>query len=100
MWIYYPDDYDGERGLEPETSGFDITITDDQGNELEISNFVQTEGGFLGKYSVQFFVETDAPRITVTVTGEVLSTRTAVFEMNNDGTMNMPGTDTYQTDPL
>ena len=103
VWIYYPDDYAGERGLTPETSGFDITVTDDDGNELEISSFVQTEGGYIANYSAQFFIETDVPRITIRVVGLVTSTRTAVFQMDMvDGEMEMTtdGTDSFQTDPL
>ena len=103
VWIYYPDDYAGERGLSPETSGFDITVTDDDGNELEISDFAQTEGGYIANYSVQFFIETDVPRITIRVVGLVTSTRTAVFQMDMvDGEMQMTtdGTDSFQTDPL
>jgi hypothetical protein len=108
VWVYYPDSVtDEQRGNTLETSGLNITVTDGDGNNVDITetSFAQTEGGFgPSNYSAQFFIETDAEEITIEVTGLVYATRTATFRMTMvDGEMQVgddSGTDTFQTAPL
>ena len=64
--IFYPPAFpEAERGLSPETSGFDIRVAEgmrffaDGRNDVEIKNFIQIDG-LDNRRGVQFSIETEA----------------------------------------
>lgn len=87
--IYYPDSFpDADRGVTPETSGFDIRIVEgmklkpNKQNDLEIKSFTQIDG-LNGIRLVQFSIETESQEITIQVDG-LVPEHTATFYINAD----------------
>ena len=58
VWVYYKDGRPANAGLDLETSGFDITVTDKNGKNItnRVTNSAQTSGD--DGDALQFFVKT------------------------------------------
>lgn len=63
VWIYYPDDYSGPRGVPNSPEGFGFTITVDGG---ETTEFAQVTGGELGS-GVRLVIRTDQLETNITI---------------------------------
>ena len=103
--IYYPESFpEADRGLTPETSGFEIRVVEgvkllpNDRRDLEIRNFTQTEGPD-GSRSLLFSVETDATEMTIRVKG-LVPDYTARFHINMHGVVADDGTNTFQLQPV
>ena len=87
--IYYPSTFrEANRGNTPETSGLSIRIVEGETipintqNDLEITEFTQINKND-GRRGVRFSIETQAPKITIQVTG-VVPANIATFHINGD----------------
>jgi hypothetical protein len=81
VWIYYPDDYSGPRGLPDSSEGYGFTIAVDGG---ETTQFAQVSGGERGP-GVRLIIQTNRPEILVTVTWNPPYTdRSATFTLKSD----------------
>ena len=81
VWIYYPDDYSGPRGLPDSSEGYGFTIAVDGG---ETTQFAQVSGGERGP-GVRLIIQTNQPEILVTVTWNPPYTdRSATFTLKSD----------------
>ena len=101
VWVYYEDDRPTDTGLGfNEDTGFDIAILDEDGNDIteDVGDHVVQTSGFRGD-SIQFFVPTDSPEITVEVEG-LVPDHVATFTMTEDGPVTDPEGTTFQTQPL
>lgn len=99
--IYYPESFpETERGLTPETSGFDIRVVEgkymlaDRRRDLEIKNFRQVHGPDDIR-SVRFSIETEASAILIRV-GGLVPGHNAKFRINTDGVASDEDIDTFQ----
>ena len=101
VWVHYEDDRPTDTGLDfNEDTGFDITILDEDGNNIteDVGDHVVQTSGPSGD-SIQFFVPTDSPEITVEVEG-LVPDHVATFTMTEDGPVTDPEGTTFQTQPL
>ena len=81
VWIYYPDDYSGPRGLPNSLEGYGFTITVDGG---EATEFAQVTGGERGS-GVRLVIRTILPEVLVTITWNPPHTnRSATFTLKSD----------------
>ena len=99
--IYYPESVREEnRGLTPETSGFDIRIVEgtymlaNRRRDLEIKNFRQVHGPDDIR-SVRFSIETEASAILIRV-GGLVPGHNAKFRINTDGVASDEDINTFQ----
>jgi hypothetical protein len=99
--IFYPPAFpEAERGLSPETSGFDIRVAEgmrffaDGRNDVEIKNFIQIDG-LDNRRGVQFSIETKASAMIIRV-GGLVPLHNAKFRLNIDGVASDEGTNTFQ----
>ena len=95
--IYYPDSFpETERGLYPETSGFDIKVADGsnlnikKNDELELMYFIQRDKED-GSRVAEFHVLTESKAITIQVDG-LVSDNTVIFYIDTDGVESGEGT--------
>ena len=92
------------RRLTLRSSGLDIRVVEGTqllshtGNDLPIQNFAQTDG-VDGRRAVQFYVETDAPNITIQV-GGLVPDHNAEFHISADGVESDPETNILQLQPV
>ncbi|MDE0318189.1 MAG: hypothetical protein OXM61_25185, partial [Candidatus Poribacteria bacterium] len=81
VWIYYPDDYSGPRGLPNSPEGYGFTIKVDGG---ETTEFAQVTGGERGS-GVRLVIRTDQLETYITVTWNPPYTdRSATFTLKSD----------------
>ncbi len=81
MWIYYPDDYSGPRGLPNSPEGYGFTIAVNSG---ETTEFAQVTGGERGS-GVRLVIRTFQPETYITVTWNPPYTdRSATFTLKSD----------------
>lgn len=99
--IYYPESFrEANRGLTPETSGFEIRIVEgtymlsDDRRDLEIKNFRQIHGPNDSR-SVKFSVETEAPAVMIRV-GGLVPRHNAKFRINTAGVVSDEDPDAFQ----
>ena len=101
LQIYYPDTFpEAQRGSTPRTSGLAIrivegtTIGTNRRRDLEITDFTQTN-----RRSVQFSVETEAPKITIQVNG-LIPGNTATFHVSAESVESDDDTNILRLHPL
>ena len=99
--IYYPESVrEGNRGLTPETSGFDIRVVEgkymlaNRRRDLEIKNFRQVHGPDDIR-SVRFSIETEASAILIRV-GGLVPGHNAKFRINTAGVVSDEDPDAFQ----
>ena len=81
VWIYYPDNYSGPRGLPNSPDGYGFTITVDGG---ETTEFAQVTGGERGS-GVRLVIRTNQPETYITITWNPPYTdRSATFTLKSD----------------
>ncbi len=102
--VYYPDSFpETERGLDPETSGFDIKVvegsnTDVKKNEeLELKLFRQRDKDD-GSRVAEFQVYTQSKKITIQVDG-LVSDYTVIFYIDFDTVGSAGGTNKLHLEP-
>ncbi|MDE0483996.1 MAG: hypothetical protein OXI67_15570 [Candidatus Poribacteria bacterium] len=81
VWIYYPDDYSGPRGLPNSPEGYGFTIKVNGG---ETTEFAQVTGGERGS-GVRLVIRTDQLETYITITWNPPYTdRSATFTLKSD----------------
>lgn len=102
--IFYPDTFpEEERGNTPQTSGFNIIVSEgfqqerNQEQALEIMDFIQVVK-MDGTRFLQFQVETEAREITIHVDG-LVPDHNALFYMNIDDMVPDISKDSFQLQP-
>ncbi len=81
VWVYYPDDYSGPRGLPNSPEGYGFTITVDGG---ETTEFAQVTGDERGS-GIRLAIRTDQPETYITITWNPPYTdRSATFTLKSD----------------
>lgn len=102
--VYYPDSFpESERGLDPETSGFDIKVAEGsnpdikKNEELELKHFRQRNKED-GSRVAEFQVYTASKVITIQVDG-VVADHTVIFYIDVEGVESAGGTNKLQLEP-
>ena len=100
VWVYYQNGRPAGTGLDFNVNtGFTVTIKDENGNDITdvVKSVAQTSGP--NGDSIQFFVTTASPTITVEVEG-LVDGHVATFTITETGPVTTPEGTTFQTAPL